>query len=161
MEKETIIIVAIAKNYAIGKDNKIPWHISEDFKRFKRLTTGHPVIMGKNTYLSLPIKPLPGRTNIVLTFPDDAWTAEGIIKKNNLKEAIEFAHTVDRTVYIIGGASVYKQAMELQEVNKLEITRLDKEYEGDTFFPTIDINTWTIINEEKQDGYSFQTYLRK
>lgn len=161
MEKETIIIVAIAKNYAIGKDNKIPWHISEDFKRFKRLTTGHPVIMGKNTYLSLPIKPLPGRTNIVLTFPDDAWTAEGIIKKNNLKEAIEFAHTVDRTVYIIGGASVYKQAMELQEVNKLEITRIDKEYDGDTFFPIIDTNTWTIINEEKQEGYSFQTYLRK
>ena len=161
MEKETIIIVAIAKNYAIGKDNKIPWHISEDFKRFKRLTTGHPVIMGKNTYISLPIKPLPKRTNIVLTFPDDSWKVEGIIKKNNLKEAIEFAHTIDSTVYIIGGASVYKQAMELQEVNKLEITKLDKEYDGDTFFPIIDTNTWTIINEEKQDGYSFQTYLRK
>ena len=161
MEKETIIIVAIAKNYAIGKDNKIPWHISEDFKRFKRLTKGHPVVMGKNTYISLPIKPLPERTNIVVCFKDDSWKAEGITIKHSLKEAIEYAHTLDNTVYIIGGASIYKQAIEQELANKLEITQLDKEYEGDTFFPVIDTNTWTIVNEEKKDGYSFITYLRK
>lgn len=161
MEKETIIIVAIAKNYAIGKDNKIPWHISEDFKRFKRLTTGHPVIMGKNTYLSLPIKPLPGRTNIVLTFPDDSWKEEGITIKNSLNEAIDYAHTIDNQVYIIGGASIYKQAMEQNLADKLEITQLDKEYDGNTFFPEINTNTWTIVAEEKKEGYSFQTYLRK
>lgn len=161
MEKETIIIVAIAKNHAIGKDNKIPWHISEDFKRFKRLTKGHPVVMGKNTYLSLPIKPLPERTNIVVCFKDDSWKAEGITIKHSLKEAIEYAHTLDNTVYIIGGASIYKQAIEEELANKLEITQLDKEYEGDTFFPVIDTNTWTIVNEEKKDGYSFITYLRK
>lgn len=161
MAKETIIIVAIAKNYAIGKDNKIPWHISEDFKRFKRLTKGHPVVMGKNTYISLPIKPLPERTNIVVCFKDDSWKAEGITIKHSLKEAIEYAHTLDNTVYIIGGASIYKQAIEQELANKLEITQLDKEYEGDTFFPVIDTNTWTIVNEEKKDGYSFITYLRK
>lgn len=161
MAKETIIIVAIAKNYAIGKDNKIPWHISEDFKRFKRLTKGHPVVMGKNTYISLPIKPLPERTNIVVCFKDDSWKAEGITIKHSLKEAIEYAHTLDNTVYIIGGASIYKQAIEEELANKLEITQLDKEYEGDTFFPVIDTNTWTIVNEEKKDGYSFITYLRK
>ncbi len=161
MAKETIIIVAIAKNYAIGKDNKIPWHISEDFKRFKRLTKGHPVVMGKNTYISLPIKPLPERTNIVVCFKDDSWKAEGITIKHSLKEAIEYAHTLDNTVYIIGGASIYRQAIEEELANKLEITQLDKEYEGDTFFPVIDTNTWTIVNEEKKDGYSFITYLRK
>lgn len=161
MAKETIIIVAIAKNYAIGKDNKIPWHISEDFKRFKRLTKGHPVVMGKNTYISLPIKPLPERTNIVVCFKDDSWKAEGITIKHSLKEAIEYAHTLDNTVYIIGGASIYRQAIEQELANKLEITQLDKEYEGDTFFPVIDTNTWTIVNEEKKDGYSFITYLRK
>jgi dihydrofolate reductase len=161
MEKETIIIVAIAKNHVIGKDNKIPWHISEDFKRFKRLTVGHPVIMGKNTYLSLPIKPLPERTNIVLNFPGDSWKEEGIIIKNSLKEAIDYAHTLDNQVYIIGGASIYKQALESGLINKLEITRLDKEYDGDTFFPEINTHTWTLVFEEKKEGYSFQTYLKK
>ncbi|HOW29370.1 MAG TPA: dihydrofolate reductase [archaeon] len=159
--KETIIIVAIAKNHAIGKDNKIPWHISEDFKRFKRLTKGHPVIMGKNTYFSLPIKPLPERTNIVVCFKDDSWEEEDITIKNSLKEAIDYAHTLDDIVYIIGGASIYRQAMEQELANKLEITQLDKEYDGDTFFPEINTNTWTIVNEEKKEGYSFITYLRK
>lgn len=157
--KEIIIIAAVAKNNVIGKDNKIPWYIKEDFKHFKELTTGYPIIMGKNTFLSLPKGPLPNRTNIVLTFEDDNFSHTGIIIKHSLKDALNVGHSLNNIVYIIGGAYVYKQAMKF--ATKLEITKIDKEYQGDTFFPEIDENIWKIIKEEKKEGYSFLTYIRK
>jgi dihydrofolate reductase len=156
--KEIIIIVAISKNNVIGKNNKIPWYIKEDFLHFKEITTNHPVIMGKNTFLSLPKKPLPKRTNIVLVFKDDNFNYPETIIKNNLEEAIEYAHTIDDKAYIIGGGFVYKQAMEI--ATKLEVTLIDKEYEGDVFFPKINSNLWEIIKEEKKDGFSFITYVK-
>ena len=154
--REIIIIVAVAKNNVIGKDNKIPWHISDDFKHFKELTLNHPIIMGKNTYLSLPKRPLPERENIVLTFLDDPFNEQGITIKHSLKDALEY--TENKDVYIIGGASVYKQAMEF--ATKLEITSIEMEYQGDTFFPEISLDIWKLIKEDKRDGYSFQTYIK-
>jgi len=157
--KEIIIIAAVSKNNVIGKDNKIPWHIKEDFLHFKELTTGHPIIMGKNTYLSLPKRPLPNRENIILNFKEDKYNPEGAVIKHSLKEAIDYAHSINDIIYIIGGASVYKQSIDL--ATKLEITKIDKEYQGDTFFPEINLNIWKVIKEEKHDGYSFLTYVRK
>jgi len=157
--KEIIIIAAVSKNNVIGKDNKIPWYIKEDFLHFKELTTGFPIVMGKNTYLSLPKRPLPNRTNIVLTFKEDDFIDEKIIIKNSLEDAINFGHSINEKIYIIGGASIYKQSIEI--ATKLEITRIDQEYQGDTFFPEIDLDVWKIIKEEKHSSYSFLTYIRK
>lgn len=155
--REIIIIVAVAKNNVIGKDNKIPWYIPDDFKHFKELTISHPIIMGKNTYLSLPKRPLVDRENIVLTFEDDAFDEQGITIMHSLKDAL--VYTEGKDVYIIGGASVYKQAIEL--ATKIEITRIEKEYDGDTFFPEIDNKIWKLIKEDKREGYSFQTYIKE
>jgi len=155
--RDVIIIAAVAKNNVIGKDNKIPWYIKEDFLRFKKLTTGHPIIMGKNTFLSLPKRPLPNRINIVLTFKDDSFSYEDVIVKHDLKEAIT-EYGKKGNIYIIGGASIYNQSMEF--ATKLEITKLNKDYDGDTFFPKINLNKWKLIKEEKKEGYSFLTYIR-
>ena len=153
---EIIIIAAIAKNNVIGKDNKIPWYIKDDLIHFKKLTTNHPIIMGRKTFLSLPKKPLPNRTNIVLT-SDNNFSYPDIVVEHSLEQAINKFKEND--VYVIGGASIYKQSMKF--ATKLEITRLEQEYEGDTYFPEIDLNIWKLIDEEKKEGYSFLTYIRK
>jgi len=154
---EVIIIAAVAKNNVIGKDNKIPWYIKEDFIHFKELTTGYPIIMGKNTFLSLPKKPLPNRKNIVLTFKDDSFVYPEVIVRHSLEETIlEFKKESD--VYIIGGASIYKQSIEF--ATKLEITRIDLEPEGDTYFPKINLDIWKLVKEDKKEGYSFLTYIK-
>ncbi len=161
---ETIIIAAIAKNNVIGKDNKIPWYISEDFKHFKELTKGYPIIMGKNTFLSLPKKPLPERENIVITFANDSFffDSESVIIKHSLEDAIDYAKTLQKDkIFIIGGASVYKQAMEKNIADILEITIVDGVYDGDTYFPEINKNIWNLVREDKKEGYSFNTYVRE
>jgi dihydrofolate reductase len=153
-----IIIAAVAENNAIGKDNKIPWHIKEDFQHFKDLTTGHTIIMGKKTFLSLPKKPLPNRKNIVLTFEEDSFDYPNVIVRHSLKEAInEFSLNDD--LYIIGGASIYKQSIEY--TTKLEITKVNQNPEADTFFPEINLDKWKLINEEKKEGFSFLTYIKR
>jgi len=158
------IIVAVGKNYEIGKDNQLLWHISNDLKHFKSITTGKPVIMGENTWYSLPIKPLPKRRNIVLT------------KNIDLKiENVELAFSIDEVlkltkneeeVFVIGGAMVYKQFIEIAQ--KLYITHVFKNFEADTWFPEIDCNIWEI--KEKSDiftdensglDYQFINYIRK
>ncbi|MDD3976324.1 MAG: dihydrofolate reductase [Candidatus ainarchaeum sp.] len=159
MCNEVIIIAAAASNNVIGKDNKIPWHFSEDFKHFKELTLNHPIIMGKNTFLSLPKKPLPNRDNIVLTFKDDSFDFSEIIIKHSLEDSISYAKQKDSKIYIIGGAFVYKQAIEFAD--KIELTKIYKEYDGDTYFPEIDLNKWDLISEDKKEFFSFQTYIRK
>ncbi len=162
--KPISIIVAIADNYAIGKDNKLLWHLPEDLKRFKRITEGHPVIMGKRTYYSLPKRPLPGRKNIILT--DIA--GEQI-------DGCQMAYSIDDIIqqcdentenFIIGGASVYKQFFTIAQ--KLYITEVHASFDADTFFPEIDVNAWKVIEteEHKTDAkhpfdYTFVTYVRK
>lgn len=158
------IIVAVAENYAIGKDNDLLWHISDDLKRFKKITTGHKIIMGKNTFLSLPIRPLPNRVSIVIT-DDPADNYDGCIMAYSIEDAISKCDK-EEECFIIGGGSIYKQFLPLAD--KLYITRVKRVYEGDIFFPEIDENDWLLTDEEehideKNDAlpFSFQTYIRK
>ncbi|MCX7985634.1 MAG: dihydrofolate reductase [Bacteroidales bacterium] len=161
--KPLAIIAAIAKNYAIGNNNTLLWHIPEDFKWFKKLTMGHTIIMGTNTYLSLPRRPLAGRKNIVISHTHK-YDLQGAIGANSIEEAIELADA-DNENFIIGGASIYKQFMPL--VDKLYITYIDQTYEADTFFPPIDANEWQMTQcypqqEEHPLGlrYEFRVYER-
>ncbi len=157
------IIVAIAQNYAIGKDNQLLWHLSEDLKRFKRITSGHPVIMGKKTYESLPKRPLPKRTNIVIT-DDRKDNFEGCTTVFSLDEAIE-ACRGEEECFIIGGGSIYRQF--LPRADKLYITKVHEDFEADTFFPEITKEEWQLMEESPLQTdennslkYSFLTYKR-
>jgi dihydrofolate reductase len=138
------IIVAVAENNAIGKDNKLLWHLSEDLKRFKRLTSGNPVIMGKNTYFSLPVRPLPKRKNIVITdVPGER--IDGCTMAYSIEDAIEKMDS-DKENFIIGGASRYRQFMPYAD--KLYITWVHKSFDADTFFPEVDEKEWREISRE-------------
>lgn len=132
------IIVAIAENHAIGKDNKLLWHISEDLKRFRKLTTGHTLIMGRNTFLSLPNGPLPDRRHIVIS--DIAGESfSGCEMAGSIEEAIELAGQNDEC-FVIGGGMVYAQFLPV--AGKLYLTRVHHRFEADTFFPEIDFDQW-------------------
>jgi dihydrofolate reductase len=158
------IIVAIAKNYAIGKNNDILWHLPEDMKRFKKITSGHQVIMGKKTYLSLPFRPLRNRENIVITdIPDEMF--DGCTVVYSIKEALERCNTGEEC-FIIGGATVYQQLLPF--TNRLYITWIHKEFDGDVFFPVIDFNEWQIVSQEDFPfddllgfAYSYVVYDRR
>ncbi len=162
---ELTIIVAAGENNAIGKDNDLIWHLSDDLKHFKALTNNHHIIMGRKTFESFP-KPLPNRTHIVITRQADYKVPNGVIVVNSLHDAIDAART-DQQPFIIGGGEIYKQAMSL--ANKLEITRVHSTFENaDTFFPEIDENQWKEVNRTTHDAdekhafaFSFITYLRK
>jgi dihydrofolate reductase len=157
---EIIIIVAVADNNVIGNKNDIPWRIKEDFEHFKKLTLGHPCIMGDRTFESLPEKsrPLPGRENIVLSFTK-GYEAPGAKVFGTWESAIEYLQKKgENKVYICGGASIYRFAMKYATM--LEITRVHMSPEGDTKFPEVDWKEWKLAKEEKHKEYSFQTYRR-
>ena len=159
------IIVAIAKNNAIGKDNKLLWHLPEDLKRFKRLTTGHNIIMGRKTFESLG-RVLPNRHHIILC---------NDVKLNIEDENVEILDDIsklDKYInseeenFVIGGATMYKLLMPY--VKKMYITEIDKEFDGDVYFPEISLNEWNATEREKgpQDNendfeYEYVTYERK
>jgi len=157
------LIAAISENNVIGIDNKLPWHIPEDLKRFKRLTTGHPVIMGRNTYLSIPdrYRPLPKRKNIVLSTTLEEQNS--IYVARNVDHAIVL--TEKQESFVIGGVRVFESF--LPYVNKMEITNVHQEYEGDIFFPEVNWDDWRLVNEEgnisgnNEIPYSFLSYVRK
>jgi len=153
---EIIMIAAVSKNNVIGKNNSIPWHIKEDLQRFRELTLNFPVIMGRKTFESLPIKPLPHRTNIVLSKQENL-ELQGVIVKQSLEEAIEYCRGFEK-VFIIGGQNVFEQGMRYAVT--LEITRVEKEVEGDAFFPEIKEKEWKLEKEEEKLGYCFQTYKK-
>ncbi len=163
-EKKISIIVAIAENYAIGKDNDLLWHISEDLKRFKKLTKDHYVVMGKRTYFSLPVRPLLHRTNMVIT--DVAGEQiDDCLMAFSIEDAIE-KMDAGKENFIIGGASIYRQFMPFAQ--KLYITRVHKDFEADTFFPEISPDEWTLtesrlVDDDPQNDftYSFEIYLKK
>jgi len=167
LEKETkkiTIIAAVAENNIIGGDNKLLWHISADLKRFKKLTTGHTVVMGHKTFQSLPFRPLPNRTNIVLT-RNRALKIENCIVAHSVEEALD-KMDADGENFVIGGGNIYMAFMPLAQ--KLFITRIHKSFNGDTFFPEIAPDTWKLVEDLKIDNdpqndftYSFETYLRK
>lgn len=162
---ELTIIVAAGEDNAIGKDNDLIWHLSDDLKRFKKLTSGHHIIMGRKTFESFP-KPLPNRTHIVITRQSDYKVPEGVIVVNNLEDAIDAARK-DKQPFIIGGGEIYRQSINLAE--KLEITRVHSTFKNaDTFFPEIDDTKWREVSRTTHDAdenhkyaFSFITYLRK
>ena len=158
-----ILIAAVAKNRVIGREGGLPWLIKEDMERFKALTIEHPVIMGMRTYESLPerFRPLPYRTNIVLTRRNIAGY-EGVIFCGSLNEGIDEGRKKDEQIYVIGGESVYREALPIAD--RLEITEIQKDFEGDAFFPEIDRAIWRESHREnragKEFGYSFVSYER-
>ena len=140
------IIVAIAKNNVIGKNNALLWNIPEDMKHFKDTTTGHTVIMGKRTFDSIG-RPLPNRKNIVIAQKDERFeSSEGIEIVNSLEDLKEY-EDCEEECFVIGGAMIYKQLM--PKCKKMYITLVDKEYEGDVSFPQIDNKEWKIVSETK------------
>lgn len=155
------IIVAIAKNRVIGKDNKLLWHLPDDLKRFKELTKDHIVIMGQNTFESLPKKPLPNRVNIVITDDYNYNPDYDILIAHSITESLAIARNqnIDKELFIIGGASIYRQFLPLAD--KLYITQIDKDFEGDVYFPELD-NSWKLIDEIEKKGdefnYSYQIW---
>ncbi|WP_100610874.1 dihydrofolate reductase [Confluentibacter lentus] len=162
-KSELTLIVAAAENNAIGKDNNLIWHLSDDLKRFKTLTNGHHVIMGRKTFESFP-KPLPNRTHIVITRQANYKAPEGVIIVNTLIDAINIAKN-DTQPFVIGGGEIYKQAIAIAD--KIEITRVHEAFEADTFFPEIDITVWKEITNEFHEkdanneyDFSFITYVR-
>ncbi|MEI6695192.1 MAG: dihydrofolate reductase [Bacteroidota bacterium] len=146
MSKQLSIIVAIADNNAIGKDNQLLWHLSEDLKRFKLLTTHHTIVMGKKTFESLPIRPLPNRRSVVITDIADE-KIDGCVMAYSIEDAIDLCES-DKENFIIGGGSIYRQFMPIAD--KLYLTKVHKDFEADTFYPDIDFSDWEII--EKQEN---------
>ncbi|GAA4799741.1 dihydrofolate reductase [Litoribaculum gwangyangense] len=163
-KSELTIIVAAAENHAIGKGNQLIWHLSDDLKRFKNLTNGHHIIMGRKTFESFP-KPLPNRTHIVITRQKHYKVPDGVVVVNTLADAID-ASKNDTQPFIIGGGEIYKQAMDVAD--KIELTRVHHNFEADTFFPEIDTKVWTETanafhkkDEHHDYEFSFITYERK
>ena len=159
------IIAAIAKNNALGKDNDLIWHLPEDLKRFKKTTTGHSILMGRNTFESIG-RPLPNRTSIIIT-RNENYFKEGCLIANSLEAAIELVKE-EAQIFIIGGAQVYTYAMENNIPDVLDITLVHHEFEADVFFPEIDLKIWEEVSREdfKADeknkfNYSFLKFEKK
>ena len=170
---EIVIIAAVAKNRVIGRDNQLIWNIPEDMARFKVLTRGHTVLMGRKTWESLPprFRPLPGRRNIVISRQAN-YSAPGAEVADSLENGLKLASTLEPAVdpmattliFIIGGEQIYTQAMALAD--RLEITEVDLEPEGDAWFPEISAVDWKLVAKntppsQSGTGFSFLTYRRK
>ena len=159
-----ILIAALAENRVIGNKGNIPWNISEDMKRFKKLTTYHPVIMGRKTYDSIYSrlgKPLPDRKNIVLTNKGCVEDGEDVVVCGSLEDALANAEKhnfVDNNVYVIGGQSIYEQT--LDRADMLELTEVHGNYEGDSFFPEIDRADWERFVIKERGDYDFVRYMK-
>lgn len=156
------IIAAVAENNAIGKDNQLLWHLPNDFKRFKEITTGHYIIMGRKTFESFP-KPLPNRTHIVIS-RNKNYSPIGCIVVQNLEKALEICPK-NQQIFIIGGGEIYKQSIEF--ANKLDITKVHQSFEATIFFPEIDLQKWKLTKEvfnQKDEkhlyDFSFLEYTR-
>ena len=163
VKSELTIIAAASTNNVIGFNNKLIWNISNDLKRFKELTLGHSVIMGRKTFESLP-NPLPKRRNIIITKNKD-YSRDGIEVTSNIEDAIDLCKS-DSQPFIIGGGEIYSQTIEI--VDKIELTRVFENYKGDAFFPNIPHNKFKLVNEKVNylDNdiklkYSFLTYTKK
>ncbi len=151
------LIVAYDKNYLIGKNGKMPWHLPEELLRFKRITMNKTVIMGRKTFEAIG-KVLEDRENIVIT-RNENFNAEGVVVVQSLNEAIQQANN---DIFIIGGAQIYKEALPI--VDQMYITELDAEFKGDTYFPEVKWDQFQLIKSEKVDGeipYEFKLYQRR
>jgi dihydrofolate reductase len=149
------MIVAMADNRAIGKNNELLWHLPDDFKHFKAITMAKPILMGRKTYQSIG-RPLPGRKNIVVT-RDSAFTAEGVLVVNSIGAALD-AVKEDAEVMVIGGASFYQQMLPLAD--RLYVTHVHHHFDADTFFPEIDADQWRLVEQtehaaDERHAFSF------
>ncbi len=158
-----ISIAAIGRNNELGKDNDLLWHLPDDFKRFKKMTTGHYIIMGRKTFESFP-KPLPNRTHVVITRQENYPSQQCIVVKN-IDEAME-AVKDQELVFVIGGGEIYRQFMPFAD--ELELTEVEGEFEADTYFPDVNDKDWELVNEEHHPkdekhkyAFTFKTYQRK
>ncbi|MEZ4858810.1 MAG: dihydrofolate reductase [Flavobacteriaceae bacterium] len=156
------IIAAAGENNELGKENDLVWHLPDDFKRFKNLTTGHFIIMGRKTFESFP-KLLPNRTHVVIT-RNKNYQKEEIIRVSSIEEALKKAEQ-DPQPYIIGGGEIYKQSFPFAQ--KIELTRVHGTFDADTFFPEINTEQWTLIHTEFHDkderheySFTYETWLK-
>ena len=161
--RELTIIAAVSINNVIGNKNKLIWNLPNDLKRFKKLTTGHSVIMGRKTFDSLP-NPLPNRDNIVITRNTD-YSNSDVTVCSSIEDAINLTKT-DTQPFIIGGGEIYSQTINLAD--KIELTRVYKKFDGDAYFPEIPLDIFELINEERYNSnaqnefdYSFLTYKKR
>ncbi len=157
------IVVAMDRNRVIGHRGKLPWHITEDLKRFKALTMGHPIIMGRKTFESIG-RALPGRTNIVVTRQTRYAVPAGVKTAGSLEAAIALAKD-EEEVFVIGGREIYIRALPMAQ--RLYVTQVEGSFDGDTYFPAIDASAWREIAREHRplsgegyEGYAFVTYER-
>jgi dihydrofolate reductase len=158
-------IFAMSENRVIGKDNSMPWHISEDLKHFKRTTLGKPIVMGRKQYESVG-RALPGRTNIVIS-RDKNYKADDALVFSNIDEAVSMARGIAANdgldeVFIVGGGEIYKQCLPITD--RLYMTLIHRKYEGDVLFPELDMEEWKEISSEDFDGdpsYSIKILERK
>ena len=138
------LIVAMASNRVIGLNNKMPWHLSADLKKFKSITMGSPILMGRKTYESIG-RPLPGRTNMIISRNLD-YQQEGCLVFNDLKTAFTKAAESTDEIFIIGGSDLYKAILPMADM--IYLTLINRDFEGDTFFPEIDLNEWSEVTRE-------------
>lgn len=155
-KSEVILIAAVSENGVIGKKNALPWYLPEDLKRFRRLTLGHPIIMGRKTYGSIG-RVLPKRRNIIIT-RDQNFKADGVETFQSIEAAFKACQEADK-VFIIGGGEIFKLAMPFAQ--KIEMTRVHKNVDGDVYFPEIKAGEWQEISREPHESYSFITYERR
>ena len=158
------LIVAVSENGVIGRDGGLPWRLSADLKHFKSTTMGHHLIIGRRTWDEVG-KPLPGRTMVVVT-RSRRFEPENVRVAHSLKEALDIARNDDEP-FIGGGAHIYRMALENDLVDRIYLTRVHAEVEGDTYFPKIDLDEWDLVSEERHEAdeknehpYSFLVYER-
>lgn len=151
-----VIVAAVGRNRVIGVDGRLPWRIPEDLARFKAMTMGHALVMGRATFESIG-RALPGRSNIVLT-RRPGWSYEGVDPAASLEEALAIAADRGQDVYVAGGAEVYRQALEMADA--MELTEVDASPDGDTWFPEVDWGIWAETGRVEHPGFDFVTYER-
>jgi dihydrofolate reductase len=158
------LIWAMDENRAIGKDNKLPWHLPEDLKFFKRMTMGHPIVMGRKTHDSIG-KPLPGRENIIIT-RDQHYKRDGCTVLNTINELLDYANQSQEEIFVIGGAEIFKEL--IPRADRIYLTLIHHQFEGDTFFPVFPMDDWKLESREmgiKDDknpyDYEFLIYSRE
>lgn len=172
MKDHTVsLIVAIAENHVIGKDNDLIWFLPKDLKYFKDTTAGHHVIMGRKNYFSIPDKfrPLPGRTNIVVTRQKDIIQDDGVIVVSSIEEGIKVAvEAGDKEPFVIGGGQIYTYALANNLIDRMYITQIHNAFEGDTFFPHFDDEKWQKVSSKLIEAdhrhewsFSYDVYEKK
>jgi dihydrofolate reductase len=163
MTKRVSLIAAVAANGAIGRDGGLPWHLPPDLARFKRLTKGHTLLMGRRTFESIGSRPLPGRTTVVVTRELDLAALPGVLAVPTVAAGIAVGPGPE--VFVAGGAGIYRDALPLAD--RLAMTWIEQDFPGDTFFPAVDWSAWRLTEEERHPpgdgapfGYRFATYER-